>query len=77
MVITCIELERTSIIKGIEIFKMGKFRRDGDGSFLFYLAIDEFHVVTILLKRGSKISETDRLCPDGGLIEILNGRLNE
>jgi hypothetical protein len=30
MVITGIELERTSIVEGIEISKVGKFRRNGN-----------------------------------------------
>jgi len=47
MVITCIEFERASIFERIEISKVRKLGRDGDGSFLFRLAIEDLNLMAM------------------------------
>jgi hypothetical protein len=77
MVVTIIELERASIIERIEIFEVGKFRRDGNRSLLTCLTIEDLDFMAVFFKGGGKIGQPDRLCPNGSLIKILDGWLNE
>jgi hypothetical protein len=47
MVKTDIELERTPVMKGIELSKIGKLRRDRNGFLLLGLAIEDLHFVAV------------------------------
>jgi hypothetical protein len=47
MVITCIKLKGTPIMKGIKISKVRKLKGDGDGAFLFCMAIKNLNLMTL------------------------------
>jgi len=77
VIIAAIELEGASVVKGVKFMKVRKFIWDRDGSAFPGLAVEDLHLVPLRLERGCKISQTDRLGPDGGLIKILDGWLDE
>jgi hypothetical protein len=55
MVITGIELERAPIIEGIEIFKIRKFRRNGNRPPLSCQTVKNLNFVAMFLKGGREI----------------------
>jgi len=77
MVIACKEFEGASIVERIEVSEVGKLRWNWNGLSRFCPAIEQLHFVTTGPEGRSKVSQPDRLCPDGGLIEIPNGGLDE
>jgi hypothetical protein len=77
MVVTGIEFERALIIEGIEVPQIGKSGRDGNGLFPSCLAIEDFHFIPVGFQGSSQIGEANRLRPEGCLIEIMNGWLNQ
>jgi hypothetical protein len=77
MVKTDIEPEWAPVMKKIEISKIGELRWDSNGSFLIGLAVEDLRFVTVCPYGSGKIGQPDRLGPNGGLIEIPDGRLNK
>jgi hypothetical protein len=77
MIITGVEFKRALIIEGIEVPQIGKSGWDGNGLFLSCLAIEDFHFIPVGFQGSSEIGEANRLRPNGCLIEILNGWLNQ
>jgi hypothetical protein len=77
MIKTRVEFERTLIIEWVEIFKVRKLGRDRYGFFLFGLAIENLDLMATGLEGRSKISQPNRLRPNGRLVKILYWRLNE
>ena len=77
VIIAAVEFERASVIKGIKLRKVRKFIWDRDGSPFPGLAVQDLHLVPLKLEGSCKIGQTDRLGSDRGLIEILDGRLDE
>jgi hypothetical protein len=77
VVIPGIEFEGALVIEGIEILKVREFRRNGNLPFLICLTIQYLNLMTGRLKRGSKISQSDRLGADGRAIKITDGGLDE
>ena len=77
VIIAAVEFERASVIKGIKLRKVRKFIWDRDGSAFPGLAVQDLHLVPLRSEGGCKIGQTDRLGPNGGLIEILDRGLNE
>jgi len=77
VIIAAIEFEGASIGKGVELMKIRKFIWDRDGSAFSGLAVQDLHLVPLRSEGGCKIGQTDRLGPNGGLIEILDRGLDE
>jgi hypothetical protein len=77
VIIATIEFEGTSVVKEIELMKVRKFLGQRNRSSFWGLAIENVHLVPIRSDRGCKIGQPDRLGPNGGLIEILDGWLDE
>jgi hypothetical protein len=77
MIKTRIKLERTPIVEGIEIPEIRKLRWNGKESSPIGLTVENLDFMTKELKGRSQIGQSDRLCPNGGSIEVLNGRLDE
>jgi hypothetical protein len=77
VIIAAIEFERASVVKGVELVKIGKFIWDRDGSAFSGLAVQDLHLVPLRSEGACKIGQTDRLGPNGGLIEILGRWLYE
>jgi hypothetical protein len=50
MIITAIKLERTSIIKGIEVFKVRQHRRNGNRPPLLCLAVENLNFMAVCLE---------------------------
>jgi hypothetical protein len=77
VIIAAIELEGASVVKRVELMKVRKLFWNRDGSAFPRLAVEDLYLVPLSLERGCKIGQTDRLGSDGGLIEILDGWLDE
>jgi len=75
VIIAAVEFEGASVVKGVELMKVGKFIGDRDGTAFPGLAVQDLYLVPLRLERGRKIGQADRLGPNGGLIKILDGWL--
>jgi hypothetical protein len=77
VIIAAIEFEGASVVKRVELIKVRKLIWDRDGPAFSGLAVQNLHLMPLSSEGSRKIRQTDRLGPNGGLIEILDRWLDE